>query len=123
MSVLSKSTPQVRVNRRRKTEQTILIFSLGFLAFLGLFPYIFMVLTSFKNNQQFVDSYWGLPVPIHFENYAAAWEQTKNGSEAIQGKLIKSNAYKAVFGSPNQFCANDSNPTACKAVFNKPRLG
>ena len=78
MSVLSKSNPQVRVNRRRKTEQTILIFSLGFLAFLGLFPYIFMVLTSFKNNQQFVDSYWGLPVPIHFENYAAAWEQTKN---------------------------------------------
>ncbi|MCX6426335.1 MAG: carbohydrate ABC transporter permease [Actinobacteria bacterium] len=48
------------------------------MAFLGLFPYIFMVLTSFKNNQQFVDSYWGLPVPIHFENYAAAWGQTKN---------------------------------------------
>lgn len=78
MSVLFKTSPQVRVNRRRKTEQTILVLSLSFLAFLGLFPYIFMVLTSFKNNQQFVDSYWGLPVPIHLENYAAAWEQTKD---------------------------------------------
>jgi ABC-type glycerol-3-phosphate transport system permease component len=47
------------------------------MAFLGLFPYLFMLLTSFKNNQQIVDSYWGLPIPIHFENYVAAWDQTK----------------------------------------------
>jgi ABC-type glycerol-3-phosphate transport system permease component len=78
MSVLSKPNPRVRVNQRRKTEQRILIFSLGFLAFLGLFPYLFMLLTSFKNTQQFVDSYWGLPLPLSFENYAAAWGQTKD---------------------------------------------
>lgn len=62
---------------RVKIEQTSLVLILSLMAFLGLFPYIFMVLTSFKNNQQIVDSYWGLPIPIHFENYIAAWDQTK----------------------------------------------
>ena len=78
MSVLSESKPQVRVNRRLRVEQRVLVFALSFLAFLGLFPDVFMLLTSFKNNQQFVDSYWGLPIPIHLENYAAAWEQTRS---------------------------------------------
>jgi ABC-type glycerol-3-phosphate transport system permease component len=78
MPVLSDSKPQVRVNRRLRIEQRVLVLVLSFLAFLGVFPYLFMLLTSFKNNQQFVDSYWGLPIPIHFENYAAAWDQTKN---------------------------------------------
>ena len=78
MPVLSESKPQVRVNRRVRVEQRVLVLALSFLAFLGVFPYLFMVLTSFKTNQQFVDSYWGLPIPIHFENYVAAWEQTKN---------------------------------------------
>ena len=50
-------------------------------------------------------------------------KKTKKGSDAIQGKLINNKEYKAVLGSPNQFCAKESNPTACRAVFNKPRLG
>jgi len=62
---------------RLKIEQTSLVLILSLMAFLGLFPYLFMLLTSFKNNQQIVDSYWGLPIPIHFENYVAAWDQTK----------------------------------------------
>ena len=62
---------------RVKIEQTSLVLILSLMAFLGLFPYLFMLLTSFKNNQQIVDSYWGLPIPIHFEYYVAAWDQTR----------------------------------------------
>lgn len=73
----SKSRSSFRVNRV-KVQQRSLIVILSLLAFIGLFPYLFMVFTSFKNNQQIVDSYWGLPIPFHFENYSAAWSQTRN---------------------------------------------
>jgi len=77
MTSLSK-TARPRRNNRIRVQQSTLVAILSFLAFIGLFPYLFMVLTSLKNNQQIVDSYWGLPIPAHFENYVAAWDQTKN---------------------------------------------
>jgi ABC-type glycerol-3-phosphate transport system permease component len=78
MVVLSKPSIGAPRHTKRKIQQSSLIVILGFLAFLGLFPYLFMLLTSLKNNQQIVDSYWGLPLPAHFENYIAAWGQTKD---------------------------------------------
>lgn len=41
----------------------------------SLLPYLFMVVTSFKTNQQFADNFWQLSFPLHFENYATAWQQ------------------------------------------------
>lgn len=77
MTSLSKSKISHHPNRV-KIQQSAIVASLTLMAFIGLFPYLFMVFTSLKNNQQIVDSYWGLPVPVHFENYSAAWEQTKS---------------------------------------------
>lgn len=45
------------------------------LATVALVPYLFMIVTSFKTNQQFADSFWAPSFPLHFENYAVAWEQ------------------------------------------------
>lgn len=42
---------------------------------IGLAPYIFMLVTSVKTNQQFADSFWSIDFPVHFENYAVAWDQ------------------------------------------------
>jgi ABC-type glycerol-3-phosphate transport system permease component len=42
---------------------------------LGLFPYLFMVLTSVKSNAQFYENLWLPAWPLHLENYATAWEQ------------------------------------------------
>ncbi len=52
------------------------------LAFLTLFPFAFMLITSTKSYTQFLHNYW-LPVwPMHIaENYTAAWTQ-------IDGYLI-----------------------------------
>lgn len=77
MTNLYKTSKPPRLNRV-KIEQRALVIILSLLAFIGLFPYLFMVFTSLKNNQQIVDSYWGLPLPVHLENYGAAWDQTKN---------------------------------------------
>ncbi len=63
-----------RKNRRRRT-QIIVASILGLLAFIGLFPYLFMLVTSLKNNNQFFHSYLYPALPFHFGNYVAAWNE------------------------------------------------
>lgn len=43
------------------------------MVFLSIFPVLFMITTSFKDNGQFYTSYFGLAFPLHFKNYAIAW--------------------------------------------------
>ncbi len=63
-----------RKNRRRRT-QIIVASILGLLAFIGLFPYLFMLVTSLKDNNQFFHSYLYPALPFHFGNYVAAWNE------------------------------------------------
>ena len=42
---------------------------------IGLAPYLFMLVTSVKTNQQFAESFWSIDLPLHFENFAVAWDQ------------------------------------------------
>lgn len=48
------------------------------LAFLMLYPIIFMLFTSFKDNPEFFENFWGPPLKLHFENYKLAWNYLKN---------------------------------------------
>ncbi len=58
----------------RKRSVTILVTCiLLFLVAFTLFPYLFMLITSLKNNQQFYASYWQVTFPFHWENYSSAW--------------------------------------------------
>lgn len=65
--------------RRRKSRgirrQTGLHVSVILLILVGLAPYLFMLTTSFKNNQQFAESYWLPAFPLQWGNYATAWQQ------------------------------------------------
>ena len=67
-----------RVNKRKRREQRLLILGLSFFALLGLFPYFFMVLTSLKSNQNFVENYWGFSWHLDLQNYVNAWNQIKD---------------------------------------------
>ena len=62
-----------RLTRQRRSNVIISIV-LAVMAFVGLFPYLFMLLTSFKTNEQFFDNYWLPSWPLHLENYVRAWE-------------------------------------------------
>jgi multiple sugar transport system permease protein len=53
----------------------IISIVLGIISFVGLFPYLFMILTSFKSNAQFFENFWLPAWPLHLENYASAWTQ------------------------------------------------
>lgn len=58
-------------SRRQLGLKTVLVI----FAAVALGPYLFMVVTSFKTNQQFADNFWQISFPLHFENYGVAWNQ------------------------------------------------
>ncbi|MGA2974980.1 MAG: carbohydrate ABC transporter permease [Spirochaetia bacterium] len=45
------------------------------LAFMSLVPFLFMLLTSFKSNEQFYHSYYAFALPPQWGNYVDAWAQ------------------------------------------------
>jgi ABC-type sugar transport system, permease component len=67
----------VTVVRSRQSRQIRLKTVLIFLAVVSLAPYLFMIITSLKTNQQFADSFWQISFPLHLENYSAAWNQVE----------------------------------------------
>lgn len=58
-------------SRRQLGLKTVLVI----FAAVALGPYLFMVVTSFKTNQQFAENFWQISFPLHFENYGVAWNQ------------------------------------------------
>lgn len=60
---------------RIRRNDAIIAVVLAIIAFAGLFPYLFMVLTSFKSNAQFFKDFWLPAWPLHLENYTSAWLQ------------------------------------------------
>ncbi|WP_283137926.1 carbohydrate ABC transporter permease [Rhizohabitans arisaemae] len=63
-----------RMGRARRTN-VIAGTLLSLFVAVGLGPYVFMVVTSVKTNDQFNESYWVPTWPFHWDNYAAAWRQ------------------------------------------------
>lgn len=61
--------------RDRSGRQIGVKAALILLIIISLLPYLLMVVTSFKTNQQFASSFWGIEFPLHFENYSRAWTQ------------------------------------------------
>ena len=57
-----------RVSAKTITIHAVLFFFL----FLTLYPLIFTIITSFKDNEQFFKAFWGFPKPWIFQNYIDA---------------------------------------------------
>lgn len=57
---------------KKRIPQFVLNIILGFLVFLAFYPLLFTLITSFKDNEQFFKSFWGLPYPIVWFNYKDA---------------------------------------------------
>lgn len=49
--------------------------ALSLMAFVGLFPFLLMIVTSFKTNQQYFESFWRPAWPVQLDNYVVAWQQ------------------------------------------------
>jgi ABC-type glycerol-3-phosphate transport system permease component len=76
----SRSAVSVSSRRRRRRitrGEWAAGIILGLLAFVGLFPFLFMFVASFKNNTQFYATYWAPAWPLHLDNYTRAWTQIR----------------------------------------------
>jgi ABC-type glycerol-3-phosphate transport system permease component len=60
------------VSRRRMTDLTVAAI-LSCIAFVGLFPYLYMLETSLKSNSQFIHNEATPTWPFHFGNFVTAW--------------------------------------------------
>jgi len=63
------------------------IIILSALAFIFLYPFVWMVLSSLKSNNEFFGAPWALPEKFMFENYITAWEKA-NLTRALFNSLI-----------------------------------
>lgn len=59
----------------RKISSLFSTFILIILAVLTLYPFVFMIFTAVKSNAQFMHSLWIPVMPMHWDNYSAAWNQ------------------------------------------------
>jgi multiple sugar transport system permease protein/raffinose/stachyose/melibiose transport system permease protein len=48
---------------------------LGIVAILTFYPFVFLVITSFKSSPQFIHDFWGIAWPPNFANYRDAWSR------------------------------------------------
>ncbi|MCL2473118.1 MAG: carbohydrate ABC transporter permease [Treponema sp.] len=60
------------MNLKRSARTFIIHIVLLFLLFLTLYPLVFTILTSFKDNEQFFTKFWNFPKPWIFQNYIDA---------------------------------------------------
>lgn len=65
------------------------ILFLSVLAFIFLYPFIWMILSSLKSNNEFFSAPWALPDKFMFENYITAWEKA-NLTRALFNSLFVS---------------------------------
>ena len=105
------TAPSAKVARKHRLirEKPLLVLALAILLFLTLFPYYFMIISSFKHYQQIVSNFWFPSLPAHLDNYTSAWKSIKNnifntlGIAAITvvGSLLFSSLSAYVFARHN----------------------
>ncbi|MBN1352522.1 carbohydrate ABC transporter permease [candidate division KSB1 bacterium] len=58
----------------RKLTSHIILILLGAITF---FPFVFMIITAFKSVPQFYHNFWGISLPLHWENFFEAWRSMR----------------------------------------------
>jgi ABC-type glycerol-3-phosphate transport system permease component len=73
------SAPPARVRARPRTRRRLTDLAaaaiLSCLAFVGLFPYLYMLQTAVKSNSQFSRNEATPTWPFHLGNFATAWRE------------------------------------------------
>ena len=61
--------------KKRRGGSAVRVIALTLLGALAFFPFLFMVMTSFKSIPEFYRNYWLPSVSPHWVNYAEAWRE------------------------------------------------
>ena len=79
LSVNQSGAGHTVVKARRPRRPVVPHVVLILLVAATLYPLIFTLLGSLKNNAQFYTSFWLPTPPFHWDNYAEAWETLRDG--------------------------------------------
>ncbi|HHY98584.1 MAG TPA: carbohydrate ABC transporter permease [Firmicutes bacterium] len=60
---------------RRNLREGILHLAIILLVIMSFYPFVFMILSSFKSTEEFYHSFFGLPQGLLFMNYVSAWAE------------------------------------------------
>lgn len=76
------------VGLRRRLKRLPMLLLIGLMLFIVVYPMIWMVLSSFKTNREFLeDPVWSLPSSFSFENYADALTTGNLGQYALNSMM------------------------------------
>lgn len=85
----SKSLPKVsHIKILSKVGQIIVYLLLTLLAIMFLFPIVWVIFASFKDNTSLLTQPWALPNPIQFQNYTTAWVSGKIGQYFVHSLIV-----------------------------------
>ena len=75
----------------KKSMKGIVFLLVAVYAVISVYPLIWVILQSFKNESQSLQSIWSLPTSLHWENYATAFTTGKLGLyffNTVKNKII-----------------------------------
>ncbi len=76
----------IRGNDTALTVVTQLL--LGFWAVVVIFPFLWMIMTSFKTDQQILFSPWQLPESLQWDNFTRAWTTARIGRYVLNSVVV-----------------------------------
>ena len=88
VSKSSSNRPQTSLRLDRTLTWFASHIILIFFTVVIVYPVIWMVLASFKNQDEVVTNIWGLPTILHWENYAKAWSDGGLGIALVNSTLV-----------------------------------
>ncbi|MFQ3545461.1 carbohydrate ABC transporter permease [Halobacillus rhizosphaerae] len=79
MSSKTKVKDKYQGNKRKSFKKTMIYLILTLFAVINAYPILWMVINSFKSEQEFAVNQFGFPKQIVFENYMNAWKAANFG--------------------------------------------
>ncbi|WP_432349543.1 carbohydrate ABC transporter permease (plasmid) [Shinella yambaruensis] len=83
-------TPTV-VHRWNRTNSIVLAF-LTVHVLMVIFPFVWMIYSTFKTNREFMRSVWSFPTSLNFDAYIGAWSGGALGGYAVNSLIVMAGA-------------------------------
>ncbi|MBB6486863.1 carbohydrate ABC transporter permease [Rhizobium lusitanum] len=74
--------------RRWSLTHSVVLVVLTLHVLLVIFPFIWMIYSTFKTNKEFMRSVWSLPTSLNFDAYIGAWSGGALGGYAVNSLII-----------------------------------
>ena len=78
--------------RRWNRTSTVVLILLTLHVLMVIFPFVWMIYSTFKTNKEFMRSVWSFPTSLNFDAYVSAWSGGALGGYAVNSLIIMAGA-------------------------------